>query len=69
MRVIGGLAAGDATAWRAVKQAKDMPRHVVIARVGIHYRLLLRTEDGGLEALDFVARQSLETTLRKMRSA
>ena len=69
MRVIGGLAAGDATAWRAVKQAKDMPRQVIIARVGIHYRLLLRTEHGDLEVLDLVARQSLETTLRKMRSA
>jgi hypothetical protein len=69
MRVIGGLAAGDATAWRAVKQAKDMPRQVIIARVGIHYRLLLRTVDGNLEVLDLVARQGLETTLRKMRSA
>jgi hypothetical protein len=69
MRVIGGLAAGDAAAWRAVKQAKDMPPQVVIARVGIHYRLLLRTEAGDLEVLDLVARQSLETTLGKMRSA
>jgi hypothetical protein len=69
MRVIGGLAAGDATAWRAVKQAKDMPRQVIIARVGIHYRLLLRTVDGNLEVLDLVARQGLETTFRKMRSA
>jgi hypothetical protein len=69
MRVIGGLAAGDATAWRAVKQAKDMPRQVVIARVGIHYRLLLRAEDGDLDVLDLLPRQGLETTLRKMRSA
>jgi hypothetical protein len=42
---------------------------VVIARVGIHYRLLLRTEDGDLDVRDLVARKSLETTLRRMRSA
>jgi hypothetical protein len=46
MRMIGALAAGDAAAWRKVKQAKDMPRQVIIGRVGIHHRLLLRTDEG-----------------------
>jgi hypothetical protein len=33
MRTIGGLAARDAAAWRKVKQAKDMPRQLLLARV------------------------------------
>jgi hypothetical protein len=37
VRRIGDLAAGDAAAWRGVKQAKDMPSEVLIARIGIHY--------------------------------
>jgi SEC-C motif len=68
MRMIGALAAGDATAWRKVKQAKDMPRQVIIARVGIHYRLLLRTDEGPLEILDLVTRQNEEIALKRLRS-
>jgi hypothetical protein len=68
MRTIGALAAGDAAAWRKVKQAKDMPRQVIIARVGIHHRLLLRTDEGPLEVLDLVTRQSEEVALKRLRS-
>jgi len=67
MRTIGALAAGDAAAWRAVKQAKDMPRQVMIARIGIHHRLLFRIEDGALDVLDVVTRQSLLPTLKRLR--
>jgi hypothetical protein len=68
MRTIGALAAGDAAAWRKVKQAKDMPRQVIIARVGIHHRLLLRTDEGPLEVLDLVTRQSEDVALKRLRS-
>jgi hypothetical protein len=67
MRTIGALAAGDAAAWRKVKQAKDMPRQVLIARVGIHYRLLLRTDEGPLEVLDLLTRQNEDVALRRLR--
>ncbi|HEX7843521.1 MAG TPA: hypothetical protein VF469_38875, partial [Kofleriaceae bacterium] len=68
MRTVGALAAGDAPAWRAVKQAKDMPRQVLMARIGIHHRLLFRAEDGALEVLDLVTRESLLTTLKRLRA-
>jgi hypothetical protein len=67
MRMIGALAAGDPAAWRAVKQAKDMPRQVLMARIGIHHRLLFRIDDD-LDVLDLVTRESLMTTLKRLRS-
>jgi hypothetical protein len=67
MRTIGALAAGDPAAWRAVKQAKDMPRQVLMARVGIHHRLLFRA-GGVLDVLDLVTRENLMTTLKRLRS-
>jgi len=68
MRTIGALAAGDPAAWRGVKQAKDMPRQVLMARIGIHHRLLFRGE-GALDVLDLVTRESLMTTLKRLRSS
>jgi hypothetical protein len=67
LRMIGALGAGDANVWRGVKQAKDMPRQVLMARIGIHNRLLFRVEDRRLEVLELVTRESLMTTLRRMR--
>ena len=67
VRTVGGLAAGDAGAWRGVKQAKDMPRQVLMARVGIHHRLLFRVDDGALDVLDVVTREALMTTLKHLR--
>lgn len=69
MRTIGGLAAGDAIAWRRVKQAKDMPRQVLMARIGIHHRLLFRIDGRALEAVDLVTRESLLATLKRLRAA
>jgi Trp operon repressor len=69
MRTIGTLAAGDGFAWRAVKQAKDMVRQVLMARVGIHHRVLFRIEDGALVVLDLITREQLLTTLKRLRSA
>jgi hypothetical protein len=60
LRTIGALAAGDANSWRGVKQAKDMPRQVLMARIGIHKTL---------DVIDLVTRESLMTTLKRMRSA
>lgn len=42
----GRLAAGYSAAWRGIKQAKDMPHQVLMARVGIHHRLLFRADEG-----------------------
>jgi tetrahydromethanopterin S-methyltransferase subunit G len=68
MRTIGTLAAGDGFAWRSVKQAKDMVRPVLMARVGIHHRVLFRVEDGALDVLDLITREQLLTTLKRLRS-
>ena len=67
MRTIGTLAAGDAFAWRGVKAAKDMPRQVLMGRVGIHHRLIFRSEGGNLEVLDLITREQLQTTLKRLR--
>ena len=69
MRTIGTLAAGDGFTWRGVKQAKDMARPVLMARVGIHHRVLFRVEDGTLDVLDVITREQLLTTLKRLRSA
>jgi hypothetical protein len=69
MRTIGTLAAGDGFAWRSVKQAKDMARPVLMARVGIHHRVLFRVEDGALDVLDLITREQLLTTLKRLRAA
>jgi hypothetical protein len=69
MRTIGTLGAGDGFAWRNVKQAKDMVRPVLMARVGIHHRMLFRVDDGALEVLDLITRETLLTALKRLRAA
>ncbi len=69
MRTIGVLAAGDGFAWKNVKQAKDMVRPLLMTRVGIHHRLLFRVEDGVLDVLDLITRETLMTTLKRIRGA
>ncbi|MBL9018484.1 MAG: SEC-C domain-containing protein [Myxococcales bacterium] len=68
LKLLGGLAAGDGFTWRGTKPAQDMPRPVLMARVGIHYRLLFRIEDGMLHTLDFVTRENLDVTLKRLRT-
>ncbi len=51
-----------------VKQAKDMPRQVLLGRIGIHYRLLFRTDEDVFDVLDLVTRENLMTTLKRIRS-
>jgi len=68
MRTLGALAAGDSAAWRSIKQATDMPRQVLMARVGIHHRVLFRVDNGAFDVLDVVTRESLFTTLKRLRS-
>jgi hypothetical protein len=67
MRTIGTLAAGDPYAWRGVKAAKDMPRQVLMQRVGIHHRLIFRSEGGNLDVIDLITREQLQTTLKRLR--
>ena len=69
LRTIGVLAAGDGFAWKGVKQAKDMARPLLMTRVGIHHRLLFRVEDGVLDVLDLITRETLMTTLKRIRGA
>ena len=68
MRTVGTLAAGDGFAWRNVKQAKDMPRTVLMARVGIHHRLIMLSDGSSLEVVDLVTREQLMTTLKRLRA-
>lgn len=68
VRTVGILASGDGFAWRQVKQAKDMARQVLMARVGIHHRMLFRVEDGGMDVLDLITRETLMTTLKRLRA-
>ncbi len=67
MRTIGTLSAGDGFAWRSVKHAKDMARQVLMARVGIHHRLIFRIEGDDLSVLDLITREQLDTTLKRLR--
>ena len=69
LRTIGMLASGDGFSWKNVKQAKDMVRPLLMARVGIHHRLLFRVEDGVLDVLDLITRETLMTTLKRIRGA
>ncbi|HEY1546541.1 MAG TPA: hypothetical protein VGG28_01910 [Kofleriaceae bacterium] len=69
IRTVGAIAAGDAGAWRRVKQAKDMARPVLMARIGIHYRMLFRVDGHTLEVVDAIRRADLETTLKRLRAA
>lgn len=68
MRTIGVLASGDGFMWKAVKQAKDMVRPLYMARVGIHHRLLFRCDDGVLDVMDLITRETLLTTLKRIRA-
>lgn len=68
MRTIGAIAAGDFAAWRQVKQAKDMPKAVLMARVGIHHRLIMSSDGTSLDVLDLVTREQLMTTLKRLRA-
>ncbi len=68
MRTLGSLSAGERAAWRNVKQAKDMGFPLLMARVGIHHRLLFRVDEGVLEVVDLVSRENLDTTLKRLRA-
>jgi hypothetical protein len=69
LRTIGTLAAGDESAWRRVKQARDLTHPVLMARIGIHYRLLFRVEERRFGVVDLIHRADLETTLKRLRSS
>ncbi|HEY1551038.1 MAG TPA: SEC-C metal-binding domain-containing protein [Kofleriaceae bacterium] len=69
LRTVGVLASGDGFVWKGVKQAKDMVRPLLMTRVGIHHRLLFRVEDGVLDVLDLITRETLLTVLKRIRGA
>jgi hypothetical protein len=43
-------------------------RPVLMARVGIHHRVLFRVEDGELAVIDLITREQLLTTLKRLRA-
>jgi len=59
------LAAGDAATWRAVKRAKGIATPILMARIGIHHRLLFCVNDSSLEVVELVTRESLHVTLKR----
>jgi hypothetical protein len=67
IRTVGDLAAGDTGAWRGVKQAQDLEPPLWMARVGIHHRLLFRSDGAHLEILDLVTREALMHALKRLR--
>jgi hypothetical protein len=69
LRTVGSLAAGDASAWRRVKQAKEISQPLLMVRIGIHYRLLFRVDGRTLHVVELIRRCDLETTLKRLRSS
>jgi hypothetical protein len=45
-----------------------MARQVLMARVGIHHRMLFRVEDGVMDVIDLITREQLLTTLKRLRA-
>jgi len=41
---------------------------VLMARVGIHHRVLFRVEGGQLDVIDLITREQLLTTLKRLRA-
>lgn len=68
IRSVGQLGAGDPGPWRAVKQAKALAPPLLMARIGIHHRLLFRIDEGALTVVEVVPRASLMSTLKRLRS-
>ena len=44
------------------------PVTVLMARVGIHHRLIMKSEGGVLDVLDLITREQLMTTLKRLRA-
>ena len=63
LRIVAELAAGEPSAWRAMKRSKRRRVAMLMTRIGIHYRLLCRTDDASLEAIDLVSREGLMLAL------
>ncbi len=45
-----------------------MARQVLMARVGIHHRLIALSDGGSLDVVDLVTREQLMTTLKRLRA-
>jgi hypothetical protein len=45
-----------------------MARQVLMARVGIHHRMLFRVDGGVLDVIDLITREQLLTTLKRLRA-
>jgi len=65
LRLLGGLAAGDAAAFRGARRLK-VDRNLWRQRVGPAYRLLFRLEAHRLEILALVSRQEFERAVKRL---
>jgi hypothetical protein len=68
LRTVADLAAGDVAAWRAVKRPKSIDRSVLLARIGIHHRLLFSVDGDRLQVLEMVSRSGLDVAIKRLRA-
>jgi hypothetical protein len=64
VRIAAALAVGDHGAWQSVKRAVDVHPPVLMARVGLHHRLLFHLEANALVVDRFVTREGLMHALK-----
>ena len=65
LRTATELATGDRRAWRGVKRGKGLATPLLLARIGIHHRLLFRLRDDDLHTLEVVTREALGLALKR----
>jgi hypothetical protein len=68
LRTVADLAAGDVAAWRAVKRPRGVDRSVLLARIGIHHRLLFNVDGERLQVLEMVSRSALDVAIKRLRA-
>jgi len=67
LRTVADLAGGDVAAWRAVKRPSRLERAVLMARIGIHHRLIFEVEGDTLRVLELLPRSSLDVAIKRLR--
>ena len=68
LRTVADLAGGDVAAWRAVKRPAQIDRPILMARIGIHHRLIFDVEGDKLGVLELIPRSSLDLVVKRLRA-
>jgi len=68
LRTVADLAGGDVAAWRAIKRPAHVDRPVLMARIGIHHRLIFDIEGDKLGVLELIPRSSLDLAVKRLRA-